>query len=277
MDSFLVTLASLPSLVIYSIIGTIAGALGALIGLLCKGFWPTAPRWVPVIFAVISTQLSPVAVSRLHAQSGPEAVVNDIEKNRLFKVIFQYHPEAKGEMLSGFQKIFAGPRDQVHAQSQLLGAEISNRYYNIHIATASDAAIHNVLNANFRIMEALKEKPKTCVGFYLETGFNVSDIPATFLEEGTNAKAAVIESSIKSPTNREKLTAEQLVIALIASYQKNGITHDNALAEIEKLDTLNSLPAEEGCTIASHFSAALANMDEKTAASTFTSLIALGK
>jgi hypothetical protein len=205
-----------------------------------------------------------------------DGAMSEVVKSHLYQVIFQYHPEAKEEIRSSFQKIFMGPRDQFAIQSQQLGVTISNHYYSLHVATASDAAIHKILESNSRIIEALKE-PKSCVGYYLGTVFNASDIPADLVQSELNARIEVIESSAKSPFHREKLSAEKIILPLLASYEKNGLARDKALAEIKNLGTLNSLPPEEGCAVARHFSAALASMDEKTAAAVFISLTALGK
>lgn len=286
MDSFLGSLASLPSPVIDGIIGGIVGALVVLLfrtkdGQRALDRWREGPLrrvplWIPVISAVIVIwiEISQAVTPLLQASARPDAEVELIEKTvPVFKAIFQYHPEAKEEMRVALQKIYAGLPDQIRIKRRQLSATISNRYFDLHLATASNAAIHKVLKTNSAIVEALSEKPKACVGFFLETGFNAGDIPASLLGAMTDAKADVIESSIKNPTHRENLTREQAGSALVGAYRENSFD----FSEVEKISNLNSLPAEDGCPIARHFSAVLANMDEKTAASVFTSLAAMAK
>jgi hypothetical protein len=285
MNNLLVWLASLPDLALYGLIGAISTVLTALLFRLKDFQWVLhrwqqgpfrrLPIWVPVIsiVLVISLELSQVLVPQLKAQTAVDRTIQIVEKIPLYKTIFQYHPDAKEEMRAALQKIYAGPADQIRMQRQQLSETIVSRYYYLHLPTASDSSIHHILETNSRIMEMLKEKPKICVSFYLETSFNASDIPASLIEEGANMKVDVIESSAKNPFHRENLKPEQAGAAIIDAYRKNGFQ----FSEIEKIGNINSLPADEGCTIARHFSSTIVSMDEKAAAAVFTSLMAVAK
>jgi len=161
MTDILLYAASLPALVVHFVAGATAGGIGGLIGYFAgKQFgYEEIWRFTPIVFVVISFNLVTMWLERA---SGSVKAVNEL-KHRLFNLILKQHPEAERETLSRFEQIYSGPREQVSALSRVLGADIANRYVDLHTPTASDTVIHHVLQAQADIMESLKGNPTVCV------------------------------------------------------------------------------------------------------------------
>ena len=162
MTDILLYAASLPALVVHFVAGATAGGIGGLIGYFAgKQFgYEKIWRFTPIVFVVISFNLVTMWLERA---SGSVKAVNELKQSRLFNLILKQHPEAERETLSRFEQIYSGPREQVSALSRVLGADIANRYVDLHTPTASDAVIHHVLQAQEDIMESLKGNPTVCV------------------------------------------------------------------------------------------------------------------
>jgi hypothetical protein len=201
MNEILLFVTSMPPLLVYVVAGSIAGALGTSAGFIAQKYFGVAKGWrfVPVVvFAVISLQLS----QWLFEDAIPMQSVSRLKQNRIFGVIFTYHPEAEQEYIAGFKKILSGSNEQVSAASAALGAEITIRYVSQHMLTASDAAIHRLLQTEANILDSLKDNPTECVAQYLGTpsASHVKAIPRSLVEASIDAKAEIIESSVVNPS-----------------------------------------------------------------------------
>lgn len=274
MTDILLYAASLPALVVYFVAGAIAGGIGGLIGYVAGKQFGYEKIWqfTPVVFVVISFNL---VTTWLDRASGPMKAVNELKQSRLFSLILKHHPEAERETFSRFEQIYSGPREQVSASSRILGAGIANRYVDLHTPTASNAAIHHVLQSQANIMRSLKGNPTVCVAQYLGTpAAGLESISQSLSAELLNAKADIIESSVTTPSPPPKnASIDEIVRAITGAYQAKG--YDTA--EIAKIANVQSLPPAEGCQIGYRFISALASMNETQGAFVYKGLIGASK
>jgi hypothetical protein len=149
MNEILLFVASMPTFVVYAVAGAIAGLLGSGAGLIAQKFFGLSKGWkfVPVVvFTVLSLNVS----EWLFDDAVPAQAVSTLKQNCLFGVILKHHPEAEREYMERYKGILSGPREQVRAQSRALAADFTARYLNLHMLTASDAAIHRLLRNGSR-------------------------------------------------------------------------------------------------------------------------------
>src|SRR5262245_18871854 len=275
MNEILLFVASMPTLVVYAVAGAIAGILGAGAGLFAQKYFGLGKGWrfVPVvIFVVISLSVS----QWLLQEAVPAQAVSTLKQNRLFGVIFKHHPEAEREYMARVEQLLSGPREQFRAASAALGAEFTGRYLNLHMPTASDAAIHRLLQTEASILEALKNNPAECVGQFLGTpsASRLELIPPPLVEASLNAKAEIIESSVVTPSPLPKtVSMEDVVGVMTRAYRAKGYD----IAGIAKIANVQSLSSAEGCEVGYRFVSALLSIDEKQSALVFKGLIAAGK
>jgi len=275
MNDVLLFVTSMPTLVVYTVVGAIAGVLGSGVGLIAEKYFGIKEGWrfVPVvIFAVFSLNVS----QWLFEDAVPAQAVSTLKQNRMFGVIIKHHPEAEREYIERYKKILSGPHAQVRAASVALGAETANRYLNLHMPTASDAAIHRLLQTEAGILEALKNNPTECVGQYLGTpsASRLEAIPRSLVEASLDAKAEIIESSVVIPSPPPKTAnIDNIVGVIINAYRAKG--YDTA--EMGKIGDVQSLPPDEGCQVGYRFVSTLASMDEKQSAFVYKELVSAAK
>ena len=275
MNEILLFVASMPWVVVYAVAGALAGLLGSGAGLIAQKYFGLSKGWkfVPV---VVFTALSLNVSQWLFEEAVPAQAVSTLKQNRLFGVILKHHPEAEREYIERYKKILSGPREQVRAQSRALAADFTGRYLDLHMLTASDAAIHHLLQTEARILEALKNNPAECVAQYLgtPTASRLEAIPRPLVEANLNAKAEVIESSVITQSPPPRIANIKDVVGVITrAYRAKGYD----IAGIAKLANMHSLPPAEGCEVGYMFVSALLSMDENQSAFVFKGLMAAGK
>jgi hypothetical protein len=255
--------------------GSIAGVLGRSAGLIAQKYFGVAKGWrfVPVVvFVVISLRLS----QGLFEDAIPMQSISRLKQNRIFGIIFKYHPEAEQEYIAGFKKILSGPNEQVNAASAALGMEITIRYVGPHMLTASDAAIHRLLQTEANILDSLKDNPTECVAQYLGTpsASRAKAIPRSLVEASIDAKAEIIESSVVTPSPPPKAAnIDNIAGAIINAYRANGYD----AGEFAKIEKVQSLPPSEGCEVGRRFISVLASMEEKQSSFVYKGLISAAK
>jgi len=266
---------SMPPLLVYVVAGSIAGVLGAGVGLIAQKYFGLSKGWrfVPVvIFAVILLNVS----QWVKADSTVEQVVSKVKQNRLYSVIFKHHPEAEREYVAQTKKILSGPREQVSAASAALAADLTSRYVELHTLTASDAAIHRLLQTETNILHSLKDNPTECVAQYLGTpsASRVNAISRPLVDASINAKAEIIESSVVTPSPPPKTaTIDNVAIILAKAYRAKGYD----ISEFDKIGKVQSLPPSEGCEVSRRFVSVLVSMDEKQSSFVYKGLFSAGK
>jgi len=275
MNEILLFVASMPWVVVYAVAGAIAGLLGASAGLIAQKYFGLKKGWgfVPVVvFVVISFNVS----QWLFQDAVPAQAVSRLKENPLFRAIFKHHPEAERELMTRVDKLLSGPREQFRTAWDALGAEFTARYVNLHTLTASDAAIHHMLQSEAAIIESLKNNPADCVAQYLNITSNASRnkaVPRSLIEASLNAKAEVIESSVVAPSQPVKASIDDIVGVLTAAYRAKGYDAGG----IDELANVESLPPAEGCEVGYRFASALASMSEQQSAFVFKGLVSAGK
>jgi hypothetical protein len=259
MDEILLFVASMPTFVVYAAAGAVGGVLGAGAGLFAQKYFGLGKGWrfVPfVVFTVISLNGSQWVLK----DAVPLQAVSTLKQNRVFSVILKHHPEAEREYIARYKEVLSGPRDQVRAESRALAAEMTGRYLDLHIPTASDAAIHRLLETEANILEALKNNPAECVG---QRASRLEAIPRPLVEANLNAKAEIIESSVVAPSPPPKTANMDDVVSVIT--------------EFAKIANVQSLPPAEGCEVGYRFFLALLSIGEKQSAFVIKGLRAAGK
>jgi hypothetical protein len=274
MDSIVTSFLSLPNVVIYAIFGAIGGALGSLVGsLLSKIFKKEKLSGIiTIVFVVLAIQLPNHILPQMKKAAAPNQVMQELKGQRLFSVIFRLHPEAEEELkLKMTDVINNSPNDQVFYKAQAASAEIVAKYLNKHMVSASDEVTYKQIQREAKVIASFQNKPQLCVSYYFgNPQFSKDDITPEFLNEESNLKADLIESSVSNPSMPPKAASIDEIINIIAeSYQKNGYD----LQGLAKIDQVATLPPAEGCKIAIDFSKALAAMEQKQAAYVFKNLL----
>ena len=274
MDSIVTSFLSLPNVVIYAIFGAIGGALGSLVGsLLSKIFKKEKLSGIiTIVFVVLAIQLPNHILPQMKKAAVPNQVMQELKGQRLFSVIFRLHPEAEEELkLKMTDVINNSPSDQVFYKAQAASAEILAKYLNKHMVSASDEMTFKQIQREAKVIASFQNKPQLCVSYYLgNPQFSKDDITPEFLNEESNLKADLIESSVSNPSMPPKAASIDEIINIIAeSYQKNGYD----LQGLAKIDQVATLPPSEVFKISIDFSKALAAMEQKQAAYVFKNLL----
>jgi len=269
-----------------AILGSIAAVLGGGVGeLLTKIFKKEKiTLFIIIIFIFISLQIPHLIKPYVLEKYGKtykenlisENVVSELKKNRLYNVIFRIHPEAEKELSDKLQDIiFKTPERDVMYLSQLVSSEIVAKYYQKHLPAASNENTHKLLERNVKFLRMFQNKPELCVSYYMgQPKFRPEDLPLGFIEEESDFKADIIESAIRSPSVPPKAGGiEEILEVIIRAYQEKGY----ALENIEKLDYLMQIPADEACDVAIEFSDVLASFDMKQGAFVFKNLLYLAE
>lgn len=266
--------------------GAIAAVLGMLVGkLLFKIFKKEGiVKWTAIIFVVCSFQIPNLIKPYLKETYGTaqqeksvESVMQEIEKQRLFSVLFRYHPDARSRLADRMKDIIYNSNasdGEVSRLSQQASAEIVNEYFQKHLPAASDEQTSALLKRNHEVLLRFKDKPKLCVGYYLgQPNFSPSDITPEFVEQEGNMKADIIQSAINNPSTPPRAGSIDEVVEIIAlGYQQKNYDLEN----LAKLDTIQTLDPNEGCNVAIEFNDVLASLDAKTGAFVFKNLLYIG-
>ena len=275
MNEIVLFVTSMPPVAVYTVVGAIAGVLGAGVGLFAQKYFGIKKGWsvvLVVVFAVISLNVS----HWLFEDAVPAQAISTLKQDRMFSVIIKHHPEAEREYFERYKKILSGPHEQVRAASVALSAEITSRYVNLHMLTASDATIHRLLQTEANILETLKNNPTECVSQYLGTPSvsRLKAIPQSLVEASLDAKAEIVESSVVAPSPPPKTAKIEDIARVIAdAYRAKGYD----IAELDKIANVQSLPPAEGCEVSFRFVSVLSLMDEKQSSFVYKGLISAAK
>jgi hypothetical protein len=90
MDDLLRIAATLPSFVIYGIVGAVFGVMGVLVAYGFEKVFnsPKPLKIIPILFMVVSTQVSEkVVMPAIHEIGGTEVAINTLKQSRLFSTI----------------------------------------------------------------------------------------------------------------------------------------------------------------------------------------------
>ncbi len=278
MDNLIADFLSLPNILIYGIFGAIGGALGSLIGYALSKIFKKdklsdkLSGGITIVCIILAIQFTNHFVPEFKNKTAPAKIMSELKEQRLFSVIFRLHPEAEEEFKEKMINIMENiPSDQVFFSAQAASAELVTMYLNMHMISASEEMTYKQIQREAKIIDSFKNKPQLCVSYYLGSPkFTKDDISEEFLNEESNLKADLIESSVKNPSMPPKAASTDEIINIIAeSYQKNGYD----LQGLEKLGQITSLTPEEGCKIATDFSKALASMEQKQSSYVFKNLL----
>jgi len=277
MDSLIASFLSLPNVVIYAIFGAVGGGVGSLLGAWVAKVTKKQKLAlvITVICMVVAIQLPGLILPKAKQQAIPDMIVQELKQQRLFALIFRLHPEAEKEMKKKMGNIAAHATSNQDAfyEAQAASAEIISRYFNKHMLSASDEMTFKQIQREAKVIASLQDKPRLCVSYYLgKPEFSETDVTPEFLEEDTNLKADVIESSVSNPSPPPKAASIEDILTIIAdAYQKKGYD----VQSLAKLDKVETLPPEEGCKLAIEFSGTLASMEMKQATYVFKNLLYL--
>jgi hypothetical protein len=144
--------------------------------------------------------------------------------------------------------------------SQLASSQIISKYIDRHMLSSSDMALHNFLVQQRVAMLTLQGEPDDCRRFFL--GYPVRSQDATnqvktFLENISNAKAEVVESSVSNPSLATKETPDAVAADLMNEYRKNGY----AAEDLGKVSEIANLPPVDACRVGTEFTSILASFD----------------
>lgn len=273
MNYFEQFLAMLPPWGVSALFGALGGAIGALIGIgLSIAFVsPKRGYHAGVIGAILAVQLANHLPAETKASVNAYRAVNEAKEQRLFSLLFQYHPEAEVELHSKISKALAkDPNQQGQIEAQNAAREVMEKYFSPHINEASDEATYEMIRWQSRALETLKDKPLVCVNYYLgNVGLNANDLPSGFLDEELRVKANLLESSVTNPSKFKAIKSEAEFAEVITKYYgKNGYSTDGLM----KIGEVATLPADEACKIVREFVGTLASMDQQLASQVMKTL-----
>ncbi|WP_162917348.1 hypothetical protein [Dongia deserti] len=276
MSALLYGILSLPGWALYGIIGAVGGAVGALAGL-ALGRRFDRQKTVPIAGAIVAVSFivaALVAMSPLKASVTANAVMDELSEQRLFKVLFRIHPEARAELRARMAEIPTdAPRAEVFLRGQAASADVVAKYFMMHLPSVPDAIVHKILLRQIEVMREFQSRPAYCVDYYLGTPrFEQGDLTTEFLETESTLKAEALEGAVANPTPlasplEDEVLAEQLSMAYLAK--------DYRFENIANLGRLDTIPAEEACQYALEFVDAIASLGPTQSAVIFKSLIAL--
>lgn len=287
MEDFLVDLFLSSGRINGAIVGAAFGAAGGLIGALIGTALSKVFKneklftYAVIVFVVLSFQVPRLikpyveeAYAHKYQGRAVESVMQELERHRLFTVIFRYHPDAREALTKKMQDIvFNAPEDQVMMLSQAASAEIVSKYFQKHLPAASDEKTHALLNRNYEALKQFENKPELCVTYFLgQPNFTPEDVTPEFIQKESDMKADIIESAINSPSIPPRAgSAEEIFEIIILGYQDKGYPLEN----LEKLDYLTQIPASDACRVATEFSHVMASLDPKTSSFVFKNFMYL--
>ncbi len=277
MENLLFQFLSLPHVVVYAICGGVAGALAGAFGLfLGKLFKSSQLTKIATIISIgLAVQVPKFIIPELEKEVAPVIVINKLKEQRLFSVLFRFHPDAEIEMKQKMDTILRKASvEKVRMQAQAVSAELSNRYFSKHLLSASDESTQRLIRHNLDAMRSLEKQPSLCVGYYLGSpNFDRSIMPQTLIARELDLRADVIESSVNNPSlPPQAASLDSIMNIIISEYQRKGY----ALSNLARIDKVESVTAEEGCRIAMEFMDAIASLDTKQSAYVFKNLLYLG-
>jgi hypothetical protein len=275
MDSIVTSFLSLPNIVITAIFAGIGGLIGVLIGESLRKYYKKnkLSAILPLLLGLSAAHFGDDILHQMKMDAAPNQVVQELkEELRVFEIIFRLHPEAEEEYKLKMTDVLnnSSSDQEVSYKSQAAHSQFVTKYLNKHMMYASDEMIYKLIQREAKVIASFQNKPQFCVSYYLgTTQFSKDDITPEFLNEDSNLKADLIESSISNPSIPHKAASiDEIANVIVEAYKKSGYD----LRGLAKLNQVASLPPAEGCKIAIDFSNAIASMDQKQAAYVFKNL-----
>lgn len=270
---------SLLSITITAIIAGIASAIAGWLARKLLGL-NKAGGIIAIVFGVGSIPLTNgVLIPMLQQKAGPYEAIGVIKQSPIFSVIFKYHPDAEAETLQKLKEIMSGPSASRAASARALGAalgaELAEKYVNMHLLTASDDAVRNLLISEEAILRSVRSQPEACVALFLHSAKAPGEkLSPELLNTKLEAAASVVETSVTQPSPPlTTVTVDALGKILVRAYQAKGFD----VSEIRKLENVGALPSEEGCEVGYHLTSAMASLDAKEAATVYKGFMILAK
>jgi hypothetical protein len=276
MESAIAYLISLPNL----LIDAVATALGAVFGgIVCK---PIKSRelqgLVGLACAIAALFAAEPLVNVLRYKYAYVTEVNSlkdmaIKNTRFLSTLFKYHPDAEQQLKLSFKKILAStPPDYIVAAEGGALGKIVVQYLDQDIGNASDASIYNFLKYKLKALNMLKEQPEICAAFFAGAlnHHTIPNVVAETIYRMADAEADIIESSVNSPSPPATvIRIEEIRATLGAVYASK----EYPAGDLDKIDYVLSIPAEDGCRVAINFSDSIVSLGETRGAHVFKSLI----
>lgn len=127
--------------------------------------------------------------------------INRLKANRLYKLLFEIHPEAETELRAEFAKVITlPPSEALKIKLRAVTGKVTKKYANPYVLRASNPAVYRYLEYNLEVLQSLEKRPEACAAFYNgerePTKIELED--GTFLRE-TDLVADLFESAINDP------------------------------------------------------------------------------
>jgi hypothetical protein len=265
---------SLPDWLTYAIIGAAGGAVGALLGqAIARAF--KISKAVPIaglITGIIAIQLANIYLPKIGASVVVDTTMSDLSQRRLYRTLFRFHPEAEPELRARMTAIIeSAPEDEIFLQVQAASAELVDKYLTMDLPSLPDAMMHKLLLRQVEVMQQFQGKPASCVAYYLgKPKFERGELAPEFIEIESNLKADAFEGAAANPTKLTKPADEaDLGEELALAYVARGYP----VEDLEKLGSVEALPAEEGCRLALQFVDAITALGPAQSAYLFKNLL----
>lgn len=196
-------------------------------------------------------------------------------KDRLFDAIFRIYPQEIDKLKMEYQTLEADilyRTSMHHVSTELIAVadSMASKYLNRHIITSSDASIYNMTRKKARALHSLKDYHKVCVNFFLRDHSNnraelTRYLSGSLMAEVIDAEVNVVENSISKltlPLLDRDFMGGPLGKKIATLYTTKG--YDSK--DLARVNQIKTLPANEGCKIATEFYDVLLSLDERESA-----------
>lgn len=272
MNSILKEIVLYPAPLFYGLLGVMGGAVGAGLAAIVSRIWPAAKefsRALTIAFVFLATQLPRPLLPQLEREARLDTLFEDVTLNRVFRLLFNAHPEAEIELRDAINTIAPQSGYYEYRDARLMASLVVEKYVRMHLLSSSDDAIHRLLNHRWGTLRKLRDQPDHCVAYAAGVlDFEALEGGSVIIVAEFGVDAGVIESSINNPTTPPRNDPAEAARLLMASASRNNSNIDN----LSKLDQIQFLPPSQGCQVAIDVAAALAMMPVEDAAFVFKNL-----
>jgi hypothetical protein len=269
---------SLPAWLIYAIVGAVGGGVGALLGqAIARAFKVgKAVSIAGIVVAIVAITFANMYLPSLQATVVVDTTMKKLSQQRLFETLFRVHPEAEADLRQRLTAVVEGTSDDdVFLQAQAVSAELVGKYLMMDLPSLPDAMVHKLLLRQVEAMQQFQGKPANCVNYYLgKPEFGRDELSPEFIEIESNLKADAFEGAHANPTalttTADKADlGEELALAYVA--------RGYPIEDLQKVGSVETLPAEEGCRLALQFVDALAALGPAQSAYVFKNLVLISQ
>ena len=199
-----------------------------------------------------------------------EGQVATLREDKMYAALFSHIPASEATLRAmlqeRYQKLQNTHEDEKLQQLAEIRYEVMQGFFAEFLQSTGNTDLNNYLNLSFPQIYALKKTPELCVKYFLgvpDKAFTQQD--EEWMDREEAIKYAVMVKSLRTPHYKEPQTREEVILGLVNAYR--DIKWDET--ELEKFDTLLSLPPQEGCDIALHMYEAFLHMDPEIRARTY--------